>query len=248
MMPLVACKIKIFVNSQLVLAFSSRDSVDTEIPVGPGQNVVCIKAAWLKNNIICNVDPAKKYRLNISYSRLSGRWVGEVVPDSPHKVQKSNRNNYIWPVVAALGIAAIIALFLLPDNTINTVSQFGDDKVWCVKCGGTGKNPTPFNDIDMIGANPTICDLCNGELKISKSVADAFINSHVGNVSVGENPSTSSDIMECVVCHGKQKCTYCGGDGKRIIEGMYGRFETDCDQCHGGGDCYFCHGKGFVYK
>ena len=64
------------------------------------------------------------------------------------------------------------------------------------------------------------------------------------------NGGSMNDGIECVDCYGAKRCTWCAGNGGRIVDNPYGMgtIYVPCSHCNGTGTCPTCHGRGRLYN
>lgn len=64
-------------------------------------------------------------------------------------------------------------------------------------------------------------------------------------------PGPNDNSVTCSGCHGSGRCTYCGGDGKVVVDaGLYVSYDhyvyKTCEVCNGSGRCGTCYGYGRI--
>lgn len=126
----------------------------------------------------------------------------------------------------------------------------------CSFCSGTGKivisyYMPPTMCTSCCGSG--VCVYCNGKgytiscCKVTELPVTPNINIGDGNFNYKERDHKQQyddGKITCPTCHGSGRCSFCGGRGEKLYNGLY----YECEMCHGTGHCYGrCAGRGYFY-
>lgn len=147
-----------------------------------------------------------------------------------------------------------------PDITLHLSKCFSCSahKGVCAHCRGTGQIAISYY---MPPAMCTFCYgsgtccYCNGNgyevscRKVTELPVAPNPNMNMGNGNFNyrehnDRQQYDDRKITCPTCNGTGRCSFCGGRGEKIYNGIY----YQCEMCHGTGHCYGkCAGRGYFY-
>lgn len=124
----------------------------------------------------------------------------------------------------------------------------------CTYCRGTGKVMISYF------SPPAMCTFCYGDGVCGRCYGKGYEVSCWKVTEIPFVPNIRNDNFDqrerdnrrqyddrkivCPTCNGTGRCSFCGGRGEKIYNGVY----YDCEMCHGTGHCYGkCGGRGYFY-
>lgn len=129
----------------------------------------------------------------------------------------------------------------------------------CSFCSGTGKIVINYYMPPIICTScygSGACVYCNGKgysiscCKVTELPVTPNINIGNGNFNnynyrePDDRRQYNDGKITCPTCHGTGRCSFCGGRGEKLYNGLY----YECEMCHGTGHCYGkCAGRGYFY-